>query len=83
MRFIFHEPRAKRVSVIGTWNEWEPDRLPMQEKEAGVWVAELPRPAAGRYEYKFVVNDLQWLDDPENLEKTADGYGGFHSVLVV
>lgn len=83
VRFIFHEPRAKQVSVVGAWNEWEPDRLPMEEKEAGVWVAELPRPATGRYDYKFAVNDAQWLDDPENLEKTVDGYGGFNSVLVV
>jgi hypothetical protein len=69
--------------VVGEWNAWDPVVLPMYQIEPGVWVAEMPRPAPGRYDYKFVRNDGAWQDDPENLEKTVDGYGGFHSVLVV
>lgn len=83
VRFILHEPRARRASVIGLWNEWDPAALPMEEREEGVWVAEMARPAAGRYPYKFLLDDNRWLDDPENPRKAVDGYGGFDSVLMV
>lgn len=83
VRFILHEPRAHAVSIIGEWNEWNPSAHPMMQREPGVWVTELPRLPAGRYHYKFVVDDTQWMDDPENLLKSVDGYGGFSSLLVL
>lgn len=83
VRFILREPRAGRASVIGEWNDWNPAAQPMQEREPGVWLSEMVRLGEGRYHYKFVVNDAQWLDDPENGMKSADGYGGFSSLLIV
>lgn len=81
VRFILHEPRARRVSVIGSWNEWNPSSQPMTPREPGVWVSEMNRLPPGRYAYKFLLDDAQWLDDPENLMKSVDGYGGFNAVL--
>ncbi|HEX8684666.1 MAG TPA: PfkB family carbohydrate kinase [Ardenticatenaceae bacterium] len=83
VRFILHEPRATKASVIGEWNDWNPVVQPMSEREPGVWVSEIPRLPGGRYHYKFVVDETQWLDDPENLMKSVDGYGGFSSLLVL
>jgi 1,4-alpha-glucan branching enzyme len=54
---------ARKVYLAGSFNDWAPGELLMQ-KVAGGW--ELPyKLAAGRYEYKFIV-DGQWMPDPEN-----------------
>ena len=48
----------------------------------GIWsiVKEL---SPGRYEYKFVVDRNSWLEDPNALETSDDGYGGKNSILIV
>lgn len=83
IRFVYHDPRAQHVSVIGDFNEWQPDALEMRERRPGVWYAELPHPGRGVYRYKFLVDRRRWLDDPENSLKSRDGYGGLSSILVI
>jgi 1,4-alpha-glucan branching enzyme len=48
----------------------------------GIWqsVVDLP---PGRYQYKFQIDSQNWKEDPNNPERTDDGYGGFNSVVVV
>lgn len=83
VHFVYYDPRAERVSVIGDFNAWQPDATPMETIAPGMWHAAIPLPPPGRYGYKFLVDNDRWLDDPENSEKEADGYGGFNAVLVV
>ncbi len=83
VHFVYYDPRAERVSVIGEFNAWHPDATPMDTVAPGMWHATIPLPPPGRYGYKFLVDNERWLDDPENSEKEADGYGGFNAVLVV
>ena len=37
----------------------------------------------GRYQYKFVIDQNNWKEDPNNPNRTNDGYGGNNSVLDV
>lgn len=83
IHFVYHDPRARSVAVIGDFNDWQPGALEMVECVSGVWRAILPEPTPGEYEYKFLVDRDRWLDDPENGLKRPDGYGGFNSVLLV
>ncbi len=40
-------------------------------------------PAAGRYTYKFRLDQTRWLADPDNPKKEPDGAGGLNSIVVV
>jgi Glycogen recognition site of AMP-activated protein kinase len=73
---------AARVSVVGTFNAWAPDRTPMARDEDGRWVAGIRVPP-GRFEYKFAVDGQHWIADPANPMATPDGFGGKNSVLIV
>lgn len=53
---------ARAVSLVGTFNDWNPDATPMSRNPAGEWTVRLEL-APGRYEYKFVV-DGQWCCEP-------------------
>jgi hypothetical protein len=51
--------------------------------QLGLWRAEGPALAPGRYTYKFLLDGTRWLDDPTNPHKAPDGLGGLNSVLIV
>ncbi len=81
--FVFHDDSAKSVSLAGDFNGWEGVVTPLRKDGAGLWFAEIEAPAPGRYEYKFVVNDQRWIEDPSNGMKVPDSYDGLNSVLVI
>ena len=75
------KPDAKTVCVAGSFNEWKPEKTPLNQAGNGRWVGDLTiRP--GRHEYLFVV-DGQWLPDPNAKESVQNPFGGKNSVLSV
>ncbi len=79
--FYLYEPQAETVDLIGTFNGWEP--MPMQKVFGGAWRASIPRLPSSTYRYKFLIDGKCWINDPENANVTADGFGDYHSVIVV
>jgi diguanylate cyclase (GGDEF)-like protein len=78
------EPGAKveRVSVVGTFNGWDPHADLMHPQEDGSFFGKLWL-IPGTYEYKFVINHDQWIADPASGEYISDGYWGQNSVVHV
>ena len=48
-------PHAERVSVIGSFNEWDGDKHPMQAEENGYWYTDVAEAGIGD-QYKFLLN---------------------------
>ncbi|MDI6807568.1 MAG: glycogen-binding domain-containing protein [Candidatus Eisenbacteria bacterium] len=91
--FKFYVPYATVVQLAGNWedNNWLAGNAQnagtrigeMQDSEKdGVWTI-VVNLAPGRYQYKFVIDGQTWKEDPNNPEKTDDGYGGFNSLFIV
>lgn len=78
--FRLRAPKARRVSIVGTFNDWLPDKVQLRGPDAeGYWYASLALPR-GKHQYKFVV-DNAWTVDPENPLQDRDGFGGVNSVI--
>lgn len=73
---------ATEVSIIGSFNNWDPNGTPMKRVGVKRWTANLFL-APGRYPYKFLVNHKQKIVDPNCKISEPDGFGGFNSVLEV
>ena len=58
-RFAVWAPNARRVSVVGTFNQWDGRRHPMRLRQgAGVWEIFIPRVVAGEiYKYEILGPD--------------------------
>ncbi len=68
--FAVWAPNARRVSVVGDFNQWDGRRHPMRlRRECGVWELFLPGLAEGAL-YKF-----ELLTQPGELLLKADPYG--------
>jgi serine protease AprX len=81
--FIYHDDTAKSVGLAGDFNSWERSATPLSKDASGLWFAEIETPAAGRYQYKFIVDERRWVEDPSNGMKQPDNYGGLNSVLTI
>jgi len=81
IEFRFHAPDAKSVSVAGSFNSWDPVRLPLRRLDNGDWRGDL-KLAPGRYEYRFVA-DGKWFTDPGAKEAVPNPFGTRNSVLVI
>ena len=62
--FIFVNPSASKVAIVGDFNDWEEGVSPLRRvSEKGVWAITIPL-APGRYHYTFVVDGTTWVADP-------------------
>lgn len=83
VRFELTAPEAGRVTVAGTFNDWNPDSVALHlNPVTGVWSVTVPmRP--GEHQYLFVVDGARWIPDPGALAEVEDGFGQKNSLLVV
>lgn len=81
LAYLPADPSVEKVSVAGSFNNWDPKSTPLQ-KQNGAWMTVLVLPP-GSYEYMFVENDQNWITDPLAARKRDDGFGGMNAVLDV
>jgi hypothetical protein len=82
VRFELAAPSASRVTLVGSFNEWNPTATPLERDPAsGKWIVSLRLPP-GRHVYSFVV-DGDVTADP-TAPRTADvDFGSANSVVLV
>jgi len=78
--FVLPALNADDVSVVGTFNAWEPTAL-SDEDDDGIWTASIPLPP-GRYEYAFIIDGRWWGQDPL-ADEYVRSYGEYSSVRYV
>jgi hypothetical protein len=80
VRFVLHAPGAKRVTVAGTFNQWDQNAAPLTPAGTdGVWVTTLELPV-GQHQYAFVVDGQRWVPDPA-APGVDDGFGRRNSIV--
>lgn len=83
LSFVFVNYGAKKVELVGDFNHWRRGSTPFEEVLDGLWKVEIDAPQPGRYRYKFLVDESEWVEDPANLYRKPNSYGGFDSVLTL
>lgn len=82
VRFRLVDPSAQSVSLVGSFNDWDPLRNPLQRADAlGLWETVVPL-EVGTYEFGFVVDGAFRL--PEQAKHyVQSGFGDVNGVVVV
>ncbi len=85
--FITEGDEVKNVSVTGDFNDWDYLSSPLKAEETNqlpykIWKLSL-KLKAGVYQYKFVLDGTNAVDDSNNPLFTSDGKGGKNSILNV
>ncbi|MCB2169820.1 MAG: glycogen-binding domain-containing protein [Deltaproteobacteria bacterium] len=79
--FSFRAPEADIVALVGSFNDWDPHRHPMDNKGHGLWKKSVTLPP-GEYEYKFWI-DGQWREDPRNHRTLPNAFGTTNNIVTV
>lgn len=61
VNFFLVAPQAKRVAIIGDFNEWQPESHPMKRQVDGSWALQVPL-HHGHHRYQFLVDGQPILD---------------------
>ena len=81
IQFSFKAAEAKKVSLVGEFNDWDTNADPMQRDENGTWT-KTKMLSPGSLEYKFCV-DGEWAQDPQNLRTCPNCFGTQNNVVKV
>lgn len=78
--FVLPALNAESVTVVGSFNDWEPTALSDEDGD-GIWTARVSVPP-GRYEYAFVIDGRWWGQDPL-ADEYVRSFGEYSSVRYV
>lgn len=80
-----YAPQARSVSLVGSFNQWQPEHLCLERARDGWWHGVFRFPA-GDFPYRFWVvdgesNRGEWVVDGENPVRAESGFTTSHSVI--
>lgn len=75
------EVAAKQASVVGEFNGWDATKNPMS-KVKGVWKATLELEQNREYQYRYLVNGQEWLNDSQADKYVPNNIDGENCVVV-
>jgi len=79
--FKFFAPQAKRVSLAGSFNNWDVTSLSAKKDSRGHWAVKVGL-KPGRHEYKFFV-DGSWVNDPRCKSCVPNSFGTQNCIIEV
>jgi hypothetical protein len=59
--------KARRIFVVGSFNDWNITATPLQRDEEGTWRARIDLPNGQTYEFRYWIDGQWWAD------RQADG----------
>jgi hypothetical protein len=77
--FMTDDPRP--VSVVGTFNDWDPGEHPLVEEIDGRRYVTIALPSTGPVIFRYLAGDGEFYDDPMADRLEPNGFGQTHSVL--
>ncbi|HDP80195.1 MAG TPA: hypothetical protein ENN21_05065 [Spirochaetes bacterium] len=81
IEFRLYKPEARMVSLVGDFNNWNPENDLLEKDHNGVWRLK-KRLTPGSYRYRYIV-DGRWMPDLYNENTASDSNGKLCSLLKV
>jgi len=81
INFYYASPGARAVNLMGDFNDWDPNSLPMQRRVDGWWFIQVPL-THGHHHYVFVVDGVPTLDPKATGTVQADHYSKASMIAV-
>lgn len=79
--YLPNEVEAHSAHLVGDFNNWNKEDTPMEKLADGRWKAVVNLEAGREYQYRFLVDDSHWLNDPDADKYVAHAYGGENSIV--
>ena len=70
------------VEILGLNSDWQRSVI-MSKKKDGSFSADVNLAKESRHEFKYLVNETEWLNEPEADGEQPNEFGGSNSVIVL
>jgi 1,4-alpha-glucan branching enzyme len=74
---------AKKVSLVGDFNAWSIDQLPLKRTKDGAWTVSHDFRKDQEYQFRYVIDGHQWINEPEADRFIFNGIDAENSVLTL
>lgn len=71
---------TESVSILGLNGDWH-NPVPMKKKKDGSFTAELQLPKSSQHEFRYLLNESEWINEPEADGEVENSFGSSNSVL--
>lgn len=82
VKFQINPENAETVAIHGLNGDWTTS-VSMTKKKDGTFACELSLPKDTRHEFKYVVNQAEWMNEPEADAQHPNEFGGSNSVITL
>ncbi|MBS1607563.1 MAG: isoamylase early set domain-containing protein [Bacteroidetes bacterium] len=82
VKFSFKADNAETIGIIGLNNDWQ-NKIIMSRKKDGTFTADVNLPKDSKHEFKYLVNETIWLNEPEADSLQPNEFGGTNSVITL
>lgn len=81
-QFVFEHAAAESISLVGDFNDWKGEAMPLVRMPNGLWTTTVPLPP-GRHVYSYLIDGTLLVADPRAPKSGDDDYGNEGSVVMV
>lgn len=82
VKFSFNPENAETVEILGLNSDWE-NAVIMSKKKDGSFAIEVNLPKDSTHQFKYFVNQAEWLNDETADSFEPNEYGNTNSVIAI
>ena len=82
VKFTFNIENAETVEILGLNSDWE-NSIVMSKKKDGTFSCDVSLPKNSQHEFKYRVNETEWLNEPQADSQNSNEFGGQNSVIIL
>ena len=82
VKFSFITDNADSVQICGLNSDWQTSVI-MTRKKDGSFTADVTLPKDSRHQFKYLVNEKEWLNEPQADCQEPNEFGSINSVIVL
>jgi hypothetical protein len=82
VKFTLNVENAETVEILGLNSDWQ-NSIIMSKKKDGSFSCDVTLPKNTQHEFKYLVNEAIWINEPEADSQNPNEFGGNNSVIVI
>ncbi len=82
VKFSLKPGLAETVEIRGLNNDWQ-NAIIMSKKKDGSFHAEVNLPKESTHEFKYLIDNVLWMNEPEADSHVSNTFGGSNSVVAL
>ncbi|MBX3241753.1 MAG: isoamylase early set domain-containing protein [Chitinophagaceae bacterium] len=82
VKFSVKPENAETVEILGLNSDWS-KAVAMNKKKDGSFAVDINLPKDSKHEFKYLVNEQEWINEPEADSEAPNIFGGTNSIITL